>query len=184
MPHGTLTAAMAPHHAAAPTVTAGVGIPAANWVKVTDSPSGITVKLPGEAEAVKVDGSPCRDYSAETADARVGVLFAVCDAQETPKMSDLRTAAKGSIDGFRKASGNAAINSSTRETTFDGHPTLDLRLSTKEGGPDSKIGAFRYIADDTYFIMAQTVADTGNEKSLDSTHKRLIAEIRIPDRDR
>lgn len=182
MPNGgALTAAVMPHRAAAPTMAAGISIPAVDWAEVTDTPSGITVRLPGEVEVVEFGDSPCRDYSAETTDTHVGVLFTVCDVQETPKMSDLHAAADGATSGFRKESGNAAINSTARETKFDGHPTLDLRLSTKEGGPDGKIGAYRYIADDSHFIIAQTVADAQNEQSLDAIHKRVITEIRIPD---
>lgn len=180
MPDGALTAAVV-HRAAAPAMAAGINIPAADWVKVTDTPSGITVRLPGEVEAIEFGEPDCRDYSAETADTHVGVLFTVCDAPEAPKMSDLRAAAQGAASGFREESGDVAVKSSTRETTFDGHPTLDLLLSTEEGGPGSKIGAYRYIADDSHFIIAQTVADARNEESLNSTHKRLITEIRIPD---
>lgn len=181
MPNGALADAVMPHHAAAPTMAAGTNVPAADWAEVTDTPSGITVRLPGEVEVIESDEPPCRDYSAVTADENVVVLFTVCDFQETPKMSDLHAAAEGTISGFREETDDVAIKSSTRETKFDGRPALDLRLSVKDGGPDSIIGAYRYIADDSHFIMAQTVSDAQNEKSLNSTHKRLITDIHIPD---
>ncbi|MEU4062593.1 hypothetical protein AB0F25_09165 [Streptomyces wedmorensis] len=181
MPNGALADAVMPHRAAAPTMASGINIPAADWAEVTDTPSGITVRLPGEVEVIESDEPPCRDYSAVTTDEKVVLLFTVCDFQETPKMSDLHEAAEGTISAFREESGDAAIKSSTRETKFDGRPTLDLRLSVKEGDPDSIIGAYRYIADDSHFIMAQTVSDAQNEKSLNSTHKQLITEIHIPD---
>ncbi len=181
MPNGVSAAAVVPPGAVAPTTAGRLDVPAVDWVEATDTPSGITVELPGEVEPVEFAGSPCRDYSAETTDPHVGVLFTVCDAQETPKMSDLHTAAAGSTSGFRKGSGNVAVKSTTRETEFDGHPTLDLRLSTKDGGPDSSVGAYRYIADDSHFIMVQTVADARNEKSLNAIHKRVITEMHIPD---
>lgn len=181
MPNGASTAAVLPHRTAMPTTAAGINIPAVDWAEVADDQSGITVRLPGEVEVVEFGESSCRDYSAEATDTHVGVLFTVCDVQEAPKMSDLHAAANGATSSFRKESGNVAINSSVRETEFDGHPTLDLLLSVKEVGPDSKIGAYRYIADDSHFIIAQTVADAQNEKSLNATHKRLISEIRIPD---
>ncbi|QES46524.1 hypothetical protein DEJ50_00265 [Streptomyces venezuelae] len=173
-------AAVTPHRADAPTMAAGIGIPAVDWAKVTDPPSGITARLPGDIKAIELGESPCRDYSAATSDTHVLVLFTVCDVQETPKMSDLHAAAEGSTSAFRKESGDIAIKSTMRETKFDGHPALDLRLSAKEGGPDSKIGAYRYIADESHFIMVQTVADAENEKSLNSIHKQLVSEIRIP----
>ncbi|MCM1973716.1 hypothetical protein [Streptomyces sp. G1] len=183
MPNGALTAtaAVMPHRAAAATTAAGINIPAVDWSEVTDAPSGITARLPGEAEVVEFGESACRDYSAETADTHVSVLFTVCDVQGTPKRSDLQAAADGATSSFRKEFGNVAVDSSTRETEFDGHPTLDLRLSVKDGGPEGKISAHRYIADDSHFVIAQTVADARNEESLNSTHKRLIAGIRIPD---
>ncbi|MFJ9855422.1 hypothetical protein [Streptomyces sp. NPDC101150] len=181
IPNGALTSGMKPHRATAPTIAAGFKIPAVNWAEVTDPPSGITVRLPGKVKVTESSDPPCRDYSAEMTETHVLVLFTICDAAETPKMSDLQAAAKGSTDGFRKQSDNVAIKSSTRETKFDGHPTLDLRLSTKAGGPDSSIGAFRYISDDSHFIIAQTMGDAQNEKSLNSTHKQLITGIRIPD---
>ncbi|WP_407288978.1 hypothetical protein [Streptomyces sp. BP-8] len=179
IPGDALTAAAMPHHAAASTVAAGINIPAVEWAEVTDPPSGVTARLPGEVKVTESNDPHCRMYSALTADTHV--VFAVCDLPETPTMEGLHETAKGGTDSFRKNSGNVAIKSSTRETEFDGHPTLELRLSTKEGGPDSPVGAFRYIADDSRVIAAETVAYAQNEKSLNSTHKQLIAGIRIPD---
>ncbi|MCX5129255.1 hypothetical protein [Streptomyces sp. NBC_00347] len=70
MPNGALTAtataAVMPHRAATATTAAGINIPAVDWSEVTDAPSGITARLPGEAEVVEFGESACRDYSAET----------------------------------------------------------------------------------------------------------------------
>ncbi|MEW2135578.1 hypothetical protein AB0892_03040 [Streptomyces sp. NPDC005409] len=179
IPNYASATAVTPRRAAAPAMPVEINLPAVDWAQVTDAPSGITARLPGEVEAVEFGDSPCRDYSAVTTQP-VTVLFTVCDAQ-APKMSDLRIAAEGTTSGFRKESGSAVIKSSMQETKFEGHPTLDLRLSIKEGGPDSAIGASRYIADDSHFIMAQTLSDAQNEKLMNSIHQRLISEIRIPD---
>ncbi|GAA5707295.1 hypothetical protein SM007_34095 [Streptomyces avermitilis] len=154
--------------------------PAVKWVKTTDSPSGITVKLPGKATLQKLSAPAGgttvtgRVYSVKTDDGLVGfVVLDVPDGQEY-----LNDGLQGFLEGYNEASRDTLTSTSSQKTTVDGRPALDARLSTK--GSDRKVGAARFIADDTHIVQAVTLGSAANEKDMDQIHRQILASIRIP----
>ncbi|MEV6652157.1 hypothetical protein [Streptomyces sp. NPDC051219] len=158
----------------------GITIPAVEWVKTTDSPSGITAELPGSStvrkSAVPVDGKivDVRLYGVEVADGFVG--FVVFDLPGTQQ--DLDKMLQGSLEAYEQVTGETLTSSRIRKSTVDGHPALDARLST-EGGV-RLVGATRFIADDAHLVQAVTLVPEANEKAMNQMHQRLIAGIRMP----
>lgn len=154
--------------------------PAVKWVKTTDSPSGITVKLPGKATVQKISAPAGvttvtgRVYSVKTDDGFVG--FAVLDLPGGQE--NLNDGLQGFLEGYNEASRDALASTGSRKTTVDGRPTLDARLSTK--GSDRKVGAARFIADDTHIVQAVTLGSAANEKDVEQMHRQILASIRIP----
>ncbi|MFJ9965163.1 hypothetical protein [Streptomyces avermitilis] len=158
----------------------GIAKPAAKWVKTTDSPSGITVKLPGKATVQKVSAPAGattvtgRVYSVKTDDGLVG--FAVLDLPGGQE--NLNDGLQGFLEGYNEVSRDTLTSTSSQKTTIDGHPALDARLSTKGG--DRKVGAARFIADDTHIVQAVTLGSAANEKDVDLIHRQILASIRFP----
>ena len=188
LPTSAFAAPETPHVGSVTTMAAGhaghshqgITIPADEWVKTTDAPSGITVKLPGKATVQKLSipagGTTVtgRVYSVETDNGFFG--FAVIDVPGGQE--DLHEGLQGFLEGYNEGAGETLTSSSIRKTTIDGRPALDARLSTK--GSDRVVGAARFIADDTHVVQAVTLGSATNKKAMDQMHQQLIASIRIP----
>lgn len=188
LPTSAFAAPETPHVGSVTTMTAehgghshhGITTPAVKWVKTTDSPSGITAKLPGKATVQKLsvpaDGTTVtgRVYSVRTDDGLVG--FAVLDIRGGQQ--HLNEGLQGFLEGYNKSTGETLASTSSQKTTVDGHPALDARLSTKES--DRRVGATRFIADDTHVVQAVTLGSGANKKAMDQMHQQLLASIRIP----
>jgi hypothetical protein len=157
-----------------------VTIPAVKWVKTTDAPSGITVRLPGKATVQKLSVPAVdmtvsgRVYTVKTDDGIVG--FAVLDLPGGQE--DLYEGLRGFLEGYKEGSGDTLTSTSSRKTTVDGRPALDTRLATK--GSDRMVGAARFIGDDTHVVQAVTLGSAANEKDMDRMHQQIVASIRIP----
>lgn len=103
-------------------------LPAADWVDVTDDPSGITFKLPARPTVTRTSKPDCRMYAA--ASAATSETVSVCDIPGTDKVDYLYSTADGALDAFRKKAGND-VDSGTQETEVEGRPALDLHASGK-----------------------------------------------------
>ncbi|MER5730797.1 hypothetical protein ABT084_21135 [Streptomyces sp. NPDC002138] len=152
-------------------------LPAADWVEVTDNPSGITFKLPAPPKLTRTSKPTCRTYTA--ASAATSQTVAVCDIPGTDKMEYLYSTADGALDSFRKKAGSD-VDSGTQETEVDGRPALDLHASGKNDPPHRLLFTARYIADDPYTVSALSFAYAKNEKALDQEHQQLLDSLRIP----
>ncbi|MEU2491145.1 hypothetical protein [Streptomyces sp. NPDC007883] len=179
---GVLLPAAAPPALAVPRATAPA-VPAATgaveeWTPATDTPSGVSAELPGEAEekktSVPVGGEPVsgRVYGVETGEAFVG--FAVFDTPGAAR--DLRAGLKGFLDAYERESGETLRTTDVRATTVDGRPALDARLSSS----DDMAGATRFIGAGGHVVQAVTFGPEDNRKDLDGLHRRLLAGLRLP----
>lgn len=182
LPTSAFAAPATPHAGTVTTTTAGHGLtaPGVEWVETTDSPSGITFKLPGKATvenfSESADGTTItgRLYTVETADGFV--VFAVTDLPGAQEY--LHEGLQGFVQEFNKESGETLTSTSTQKTTVDGHPALDSRLATK--GSDPMVGSTRLIADDTHVTQAVTMGPVANEKAVNLMHQQVLASIHIP----
>ncbi|MEV7616565.1 hypothetical protein [Streptomyces sp. NPDC089799] len=173
-PSGAVTMPLVAHGSREQRATA---VPAGEWVKVTDPPSGITAELPGKATvlAVTLDGKPGRGYRADFPGG--GMMFTVHDipGDQIP----LEDYLQGFLSLVNATGGDPFTSSDVRKTTVDGRPALDARLATKEDGRP-QTGFVRFIADDTHLVQALTFGPEADQKALKEMHERLLASISIP----
>jgi hypothetical protein len=171
-----ITAVILGGNAGAVTVTAvpgsthlnGITVPAVDWVETTDTPSGISAKLPGKAE---VDTEPdSRSYSVKTDD--YVVRFIVYDGPAT------EAALNDALQSF--AAGVGATIASSQKTTAGGRPALDARLTFTAQEGIGGIYLTRLIAADTHMVQLVTVGLAADEQVLQKTHQQLLAGVRIP----
>lgn len=181
LPSTTAAAVSAP--AATPHLGTVIAVPAVEWVKTTDPPSGITAELPGKArvekDSVPVEGKrvEVRQYRVETPDA--GFAFTIHDMPGD--QHSLEELLQAFLDSYNEAqAGEEPLTSSdSQKTTVDGHPALDARLSTKEDD-EPQVGFLRFIAGDDHLIQAMSFGSEANEKTVTEMHERFLDSMRIP----
>jgi hypothetical protein len=176
-PHfGTETATVAGlsghhHHG---TATSGV-----KWVETTDAASGITFKLPGNPKMREVPKEeagdfPARVYAVPTSDGFM--YFLVMDVHGAGP-AQLEDAAEGTRQGMADEWGGASVTSQ-KHNTVDGHPALDVRLSSTKG--DHKFATTRSVLNDDHIVQVVTVGSQANEKSVIEAQEQAVAGLRIP----
>ncbi|MFD9260862.1 hypothetical protein [Streptomyces sp. NPDC059538] len=170
-----------PSAAAPPPVTALAAVPAADWVRTTDPPRGISAELPGKAtvrtatvsiEDQLVDG---RAYGVDTPDGGTG--FAVHDmpGDQYPLEENLQRF----LRSYTQNTAEPLTSHDVRKLTVDGRPALDARLTSESDG-EPVTGSIRLIADDNYLVWAITLGPQANDKALKAMHEQLLAGLRIP----
>lgn len=186
LPTTAFATPQAPHPGTATTVVSAVQTghgsarPGVTWVNTTDSPSGITIRLPGKAEVQKftvptgaksING---RLYMVETADNVVAVaVFDLPGAQ-----GRLNDGLQGFLRSYNAGPGDSLTSTSSRKATVDGHPALDAHLATKKN--PRTVGATRFISDGTHVVQAVTLGPEAKTKDVDQMHQQLIAGIHMP----
>ncbi len=167
--------------AAPPPVTALATVPAADWVRTTDPPSGISAELPGKATVrtatVSIEDRPvdARVYGVDTPDGGIG--FAVHDmpGDQYPLEENLQRF----LGSYMQNTAEPLTSHDVRKLTVDGRPALDARLTSESDG-EPVTGFIRLIADDKHFVQAITLGPQANEKALKAMHEQLLAGLRIP----
>ncbi|ARE78553.1 hypothetical protein B6R96_35320 [Streptomyces sp. Sge12] len=171
----------APSAPAPPPVTALAAVPAADWVRTTDPPSGISAELPGKAtvrtatvpiEDQLVDG---RAYGVDTPDGGTG--FAVHDmpGDQYPLEENLQRF----LRSYTQNTAEPLTSHDVRKLTVDGRPALDARLTSESDG-EPVTGSIRLIADDKHLVQAISLGPQANDKALKAMHEQLLAGLRIP----
>ncbi|MGW1891314.1 hypothetical protein ACWCP6_13815 [Streptomyces sp. NPDC002004] len=186
LPSGAFATSATPHTdpltaTAAQDASAGT-TPAENWKEITDSPTGIKAKLPGKAKAEKatkrVYGKVVhsRVYTVESDDGLAGLTVRDMGSIRQPLTYDLQ----GFLNNWNAVPGQTVklTSTSSRTTTVDGHPALDVRLTSKGGMPAA--GATCFIADGTHLVQVLTLGPASNERTTKQIHQQILASIRIP----
>ncbi|MEU9475337.1 hypothetical protein [Streptomyces sp. NPDC048191] len=173
--HGAAFAApMTPHTAA---VTA-----AAQWKKITDTPSGITVQLPGKPQVQKENSSAVnsRAYLVPTRYGAIGFAVYDCPDADAAKPWDLKGGLKGAVDGYNSGDPGAHLRSTDLHagTTADGDHYLDAKLV----GRDGKVGHIRFVDHGKQALMVMNVGTGGKRAAVDRDYRQVLDSIKVPDR--
>jgi hypothetical protein len=163
------------------TASLGVTVPAVEWTETTDSPTGISVMLPGRATVEKTTTTdaggkshPFRLYTAEI-DSSQGVLFGIIDFSDGKYTYDFDKGLKGIVENT--GSGGAVTNS--RRLTVNGHPALDGRFTaTFDDG--TNVGLVRIVSAGKYVVVIETLGPLSNENELSPIHQRVLGSLRLP----
>jgi hypothetical protein len=151
-----------------------IALPAQAWMDVTDQPSGVSVKLPGQATpqdvSRSVDGKSIKGRAYRVVTGDNAIIFIVWDVPGS--QFDLEKAIQD--DATR-----GGIISSSQKTTVDGRPGLDARITITVSG--IRLVSFsRYIAADTHVVLLATTGPVADEKAVKQLHQQLLAGVRIP----
>ncbi|MEV6053184.1 hypothetical protein [Streptomyces sp. NPDC052107] len=172
---GSAFAAPAAPHTAAVTA-AGRPDAATQWKEVTDSPSGITVQLPGKPVMHKYSdhGINSRDYVVSTGYGALG--FSVLDGpgKAPTKPWDLRTGLKAAVDGYN------GTDTSPRLHSTDVHAG-DHYLEAKLVGADGEVGHIRLTDHGKQLIMVMTVGTGSQRATVDQDYRQVLDSIKVPD---
>ncbi|MGW2563147.1 hypothetical protein ACWCXB_28710 [Streptomyces sp. NPDC001514] len=147
---------------------------ATEWVKTTDSPSGITFKLPGQPTVEKFAEDATayagRTYSVTTAD--VSTSITVNDGPSSSEDLDRQLQFSLDVD-------NADLKATDiQKTTVDGRPVLDARVTDPTDA--SWVGFIRIIGGDTHVVKVITEASAADEQAVSQTHQKARDSVRIP----
>ncbi|QIY94000.1 hypothetical protein HEP87_07945 [Streptomyces sp. S1D4-11] len=189
LPASAFAAPTTPHTAAATTMAAeqapgpGVTTPTANWVEITDPPTGVKAQLPGKAKvqegSKRVDGKVVhsRMYTVEVGDGFIGETVRDMDGVHQSLKDDLQ----GFLNVWNSEPGVTIKLASTnsQKATVDGHPALCARITSKGGG-SSGAGATCFVADGTHLIQTLALGPASDEKAMQQMHQQFLASIRIP----
>ncbi|MGP4085799.1 hypothetical protein [Streptomyces sp. KR55] len=151
---------------------------AAEWVKTTDSPSGITFSLPGQAavEEIAEDANyyAGRSYSVTTADESTLV-----SVNEAPGMSeDLDGLLQSDLQLDSADPSDDLKATDIQKTTVDGHPAIDARVT--DPADASTVGFIRLISNDTHVVKVLTIDSAADEKNVNQTHQKVRNSVSIP----
>ncbi|MFF3949678.1 hypothetical protein ACFYYN_33385 [Streptomyces sp. NPDC001902] len=151
---------------------------ATKWVKTTDSPTGITFKLPGEAtveESVGDDISCAgRLYSVDTADESTSLTVNDC-----PTLAeDLDLQLQFAIRADNEYPSDDLKATDIKKATVDGHAVLDARLTDPD---DADWVAFmRIISDDNHLVKIMTAAFAADEQAVSQTQQKARDSVHFP----
>jgi len=152
------------------------------WVETTDAPSGITFKLPGKPEVEDIsetgpDGTTTtgRMYTVETAD---GALIGLVVYDVPGTTANLHDVLQGFRQGFTEEGGETATVSRGEETTVNGHPALDARLSVE--GSEPLLGSTCLIGDETHIVQTATLGPAADEEAVDQMHQQTLDGVSMP----
>ncbi|MFI6357409.1 hypothetical protein ACIBJF_33335 [Streptomyces sp. NPDC050743] len=166
-------------------VTAGVlsqgsAFAATQWQEITDSPSGITVRLPGKPVVQRYSdhGVNSRNYVVPT---RYGALgFSVFDgpAHAQAKPWDLKTGLKAAVDGYNSADTGAGLRSTgVHEGTKDGDRYLEAKLV----GAGGRTGHIRLVDHGRQSIVVMTVGHDDQRATVDRDYRQVLDSVKVPD---
>lgn len=136
-----------------------------DWVEVTDAPSGVTVALPGAAEATTVPYG--RAYAPEGGD----VAFAVLDVP-IPAGVDLA----GAVGTVAPTLGVTIVEST--DTTVEGHPAVDAVVAVDRDGV-SGTALVRAVVADGYVVVLVTRAASPEDPAAADLHRKLLDGARL-----
>ncbi|MGW1807742.1 hypothetical protein [Streptomyces sp. NPDC002078] len=149
------------------------------WQKITDSPSGITVRLPGKPVVQKYSdhGVNSRDYVVPTGYGALG--FSVFDGpgKAPDKPWDLRTGLKAAVDGYNSSDTSARLHSTdVHAGTKDGDRYLEARLVGAEG----RVGHIRLVDHGKQSIVVMTVGTGRQRAAVDRDYRQVLDSIKTP----
>ncbi|MFD8391243.1 hypothetical protein ACFV2N_19105 [Streptomyces sp. NPDC059680] len=176
---GSAFAAPAAPHTAAVT-TAGHPDAAPRWKQITDSPSGITVRLPGKPVVQKYSahGVNSRSYLVPTGYGAMG--FSVFDGpgKAPDKPWDLKTGLKGAVDGYNSGDVGARLRSTdVHDGTKDGDHYLEARLV----GADGRTGHIRMVDHGEQAMMVMIVGTDDQRHAVDQDYRQVLDSIKAPE---
>ncbi|MER6068759.1 hypothetical protein ABT187_07840 [Streptomyces sp. NPDC001817] len=158
----------------------GSAFAAAQWNKITDAPSGISVRLPGKPQVQKTtdNGVNCRDYVATTGYGAVG--FSVFDepGSDPAKPWDLKGGLKGAVDGYNSADPSTALRSTD---VHDGTEHGDRYLEAKLVGAHGRTGHIRLVDHGRQAIMIMNVGTGDQRRTVDRDYQQVLHSIHAPD---
>ncbi|MCE0446997.1 hypothetical protein LT493_28375 [Streptomyces tricolor] len=179
---GSAFAASAPQNA----TVAAAGVTAApQWAKTTDTPSGISVQLPGKAEVEKSveDGVHSRVYAVPTDYGAIAFAVEEVPGTDPDTPWDLKRTLKANVDAYNKDSKSAKnrIRSTDvrQSTTADGARELHADLVADDG----TTGHVRFVDHGQYLVTVITLSVGGQEDLMDEDHQRVLDSVVVPDKD-
>lgn len=137
----------------------------AGWVDVVDAPTGVTVALPGAAEATDVP------FGRAYLPAGDEVAFAVVDVPTLPGIG-LATV----LDTLAPRFGATVVEST--ETTVDGRDALDAVI-TVDNDQAQGTALVRAIVDDGHVVVLVTRAADAADAQAQALHQQLISGARL-----
>ncbi|MEU4094900.1 hypothetical protein [Streptomyces sp. NPDC026673] len=150
----------------------------AEWVKTTDSSTGISFKLPGKAtieEIVKDDISyAARSYSVTTADESTTITV-----NDGPTLSeDLDLQLQFTLRADNADPGDDLKATDIKKTAVDGHAVLDARVTNPA---DADYVAFvRIISDEAHVVKVVTETSAGDDQAGSRTQQKARDSVRFP----
>ncbi|WUD73178.1 hypothetical protein OG937_16505 [Streptomyces sp. NBC_00510] len=151
---------------------------AAKWAKTTDSPTGITFKLPGKAtkeEIVEDDITyAARSYSVTTADETTSIT--VNDGPTLSAGLDLQLQFLLNANNDYPDDDLKATN--IKKSTVNGHAVLDARVTNPAVA--DWVGFIRIISDDDHVVNVATDAPAADEQAASQTHQEARDSVRFP----
>ncbi|MFF4760018.1 hypothetical protein [Streptomyces sp. NPDC001292] len=185
---GGATAVSTPHDFArtgSPRIAATAGGPvtspprsvAAQWVDTTDTPSGITVKLPGSAK-VKNDSitSNGRTLQIRTYRVRAGdnrFVFQVTDTHG----ADTKAALDPTIQGLADSTSGTIRSNQPLEVA--GHPAREARITFDDKGVPNVL-LVRYVAGAEHLVELAASGPAADEKGVKQLYQQLTGSPHIP----
>jgi hypothetical protein len=158
----------------------GSAFAATQWQQITDSPSGISVRLPGKPVMQRYSdhGVNSRDYVVPT---RYGALgFSVFDgpAHAQAEPWDLKTGLKSAVDGYNSADTGAGLRSTdVHEGAKDGDRYLEAKLV----GVGGRTGHIRFVDHGRQSIVVMTVGHDDQRDAVDRDYRQVLDSVKVPD---
>ncbi|GGS49134.1 hypothetical protein [Streptomyces cinerochromogenes] len=163
--------------------TAAVTDVAAHWTQTTDSPSGISIQLPGKAEAQKTNdnGVTTRCYITQTPYGAMGFSVDEVPGTDASAPWDLQGSLKAAVDGYNsdsKSSDDVLRSTDVKEgITADGHRELSAELTA----PDGTRGHIYLVDQGKYLVTVFTASVNGHLDQMDRDHQHALDSIKVPD---
>jgi hypothetical protein len=178
---GTVASASPPSALASTSAVATVhaeGAVSGDGVTTTDTPSGISVMLPGQPTVKKTttaaaDGTdlPLRQYLLALNGGNEAVLSEVGDAAFRTFHAD-----KGLQGVFSRWPGGTITSS--RHLDINGHPAIDGRLTATMNGTPA-VCLIRIVSDNGYVVRVFTLGRVTEENDLTALHQQVIDTLRL-----
>jgi hypothetical protein len=149
------------------------------WVLATDSPSGLSARLPGHPSVqnnvgTDAGGEPVavRQYFVTSSDGRSAALFSVAGAPG--RVVDVDQALRLVVAG----TGSGATVTRSRHVDVEGHPAVDARYTTTIDGQLHVVFA-RIISDRGYLVEVETNGPLPQENALNAIHQQILSTLHL-----
>ncbi|MEV6056776.1 hypothetical protein [Streptomyces sp. NPDC052107] len=150
---------------------------AAQWVKTTDAPSGITVKLPGrtkvEHDSITMSGKTFQIRMYKVSAGKNKVAFQVTDMHGADTKAALDPAVRGVA-----ASTNGTV-SRNHPLEVAGHPAREGRITFDDNGVPSVV-LVRYVAATDHLVGLVASGPAADEKGVKQLYQQLTGSLHIP----